>query len=70
MTLHEMIDQMEINVGTGAQSVNDLYSFHKQIEARADQAVCQDLTDISTTLKEIQSCKNGVCALNWKPTRQ
>lgn len=69
MSIHEMIDQIETNVGTGAQSVNDLYSFHKQIEARADQAVRQDLTNISTTLREIQSCKNGVCALNWKPSR-
>ncbi len=31
--------------------------------------VAKDLKDLEGALDKIQECKNGVCALNWKPAK-
>lgn len=68
MTMQDMLNTIEANAGQGAQSTNDLFQYHQMIEAKADQAVCQDLTSISSLLRELQECK-GACQLQWRPTR-
>lgn len=69
MTTQESIKQYTINqlvLAVGAnQSVIRLNSLNdKGIE------VANDLKALGAQLDKIQECKDGICALNWKPIRQ
>jgi hypothetical protein len=60
------LNQMEDNLKTLS---DDMGAFQSRMIQYQEQSLCQDLGALTAHLREIQSCKEGLCALNWKPAR-
>lgn len=67
------LDMINDNLEALAQHNQDFQALSVLRDRRLSQEICQDLSALSDTLKQIQEvrqCANGVCSLGaWKPAR-
>ena len=63
------LEMINDNLETLSQHNQDFQAVMVERDRRLSQEICQDLSALSDTLKQIQQCKDGICTLTWKPSR-
>ncbi len=69
MTVSEAMEVMEANVsGLSARNIETSGAFQSFTNKTLDSQ--EDIGALSSHLEAIKQCRQGICALNWKPARQ